>query len=250
MLDLERGIFSRFTFDGANDQQPVWTPDGRRVIWGSDRPGGRDPYWKGADGSGAEERIADAPGPFNDVNAVSPDGRWLVFTSYGGETGEDLWIVDLDGKHEPRPLIKTKADELDATISPDGRWIAYRSDESGEFELYAQSFPALGSPLRLTVNGAFNDVGNSSLPPKWRSDGREILFASPDGRTMMSVPVTLGATLTAGIPVPLFKLAPEVDFVTPSPDGQRFYACVANQTFSRGLVRLVKNWAQGLNEGK
>ena len=66
----------------------------------------------------------------------------------------------------------------------------------------------------------------------------------------MSVPVTLGAQLTAGVPVPLFKLAPEVDFVTPSPDGQRFYACVANQTFSRGLIRLVRNWTKRLNEAK
>jgi hypothetical protein len=141
-----------------------------------------------------------------------------------------------------RPLIKTKAHEMDAGFSPDGRWIVYRSDVSGEFELYAQSYPALGSPLRLTVNGTFNDLRINALPPKWRSDGREILFYAPDGRTMMSVPVTVGSSLTAGTPVPLFKLAPEIDFATPSPDGQRFYACVANQTFSRGLIRLVRNW--------
>jgi len=246
MLDLGRGIFSRFSFDSEEDQSPAWTPDGHRLIWGSDRPGGRNFYWKNADGSGGEELLADVPGPFNDVNAVTPDGRSLVYTSYGGDTGEDLWIVDIDGKHEARPLLETKATEMDATVSPDGRWIVYRSDESGEFELYAQSFPTLGRKVRLTINGAFNDIQRGAVTTRWRSDGREILFFSSDGRTVMSIPVEPGAELTAGVPVPLFKLPPEVDVVTPSPDGQKFYACVANQTFSRGLIRLVKNWATAL----
>jgi hypothetical protein len=250
VLDLGRGIFSRFTFDGENDQSPAWTPDGRRVVWGSDRPGGRNFYWKRADGSGAEELLADVPGPFNDVNSVTQDGRWLVYTTYGGDTDEDIWIVDIDGKHEPRPLLKTKATEIDATVSPDGRWIVYRSNESGEFELYAQSFPTLEHKIRLTINGAFNDVQKGSVVTRWRSDGREILYFAPDGRTVMSIPVTPGAELTAGAPVPLFKLPPEVEFVTPAPDGQKFYACVANQTFSRGLIRVVKNWAKGLDETK
>jgi Tol biopolymer transport system component len=250
MLDLGRGIFSRFSFDSEGDQAPAWTLDGRRVVWGSDRPGGRNFYWKNADGSGGEELLADVPGPFNDVCALTPGDRSLVYTSLSGDTGEDLWIVDLDGKHDARPLLKTKANEMDAAVSPDGRWIVYRSDESGEFELYAQSFPTLGRKTRLTVNGAFNDVQKGQVITRWRSDGREILFFSPDGRTVMSIPVTLGAELTAGVPVPLFKLPPEVDFVTASPDGQKFYACVANQTFSRGLIRVVKNWAKGLDETK
>jgi Tol biopolymer transport system component len=250
MLDLARGIFSRFTFDAEFDQAAMWTPDGRRVIYGSDRPGGRNFYWKNADGSGGEELLADVPGPFNDGNAVTPDGRLLVYTSYGGDTGEDLWIVDLDGKHEARPLLNTKANEMDATVSPDGRWIAYRSDESGEMELYAQSFPTLGHKVRLTINGAFSDIQKGPVVTRWRNDGREILFFSPDGRTVMSIPVTLGAELTSGAPVPLFKLPPEVDIATPSPDGQKFYACVANQTFSRGLIRLVRNWATALGEAK
>jgi eukaryotic-like serine/threonine-protein kinase len=250
MLDLERGIFSRFSFDGENDQQPMWTPDGRRVIWGSDRPGGRDFFWKNADGSGAEERLTDAPGPFNDVNAVTPDGRTLVFTSYGGDSGEDLWTVDLDGKHEPHPLLATKANEMDAAISPDGRWIAYRSDESGELELYAQAFPGLGHKLRLTVNGTYNDLRNGSLALRWRGDGREIIGYSPDGSAIMSVPVELGVDLKAGVPVPLFKFPPGMDFATPSPDGQTFFACVATRTSSRDLIRLVENWASGLDEAK
>jgi Tol biopolymer transport system component len=250
MLDLGRGIFSRFTFDSENDQAPAWTPDGRYVVYGSDRPGGRNFYRKHADGSGGEELLADVPGPFNDVSAVTPDGRSLVYASYGGDTGEDLWIVDIDGKHEARPLLNSKASEMDAAVSPDGRWIVYRSDESGEFELYAQSFPTLGRKVRLTINGAFNDIQKGSVTTRWRSDGREILCFSPDGRTVMSIPVTLGAELAAGVPVPLFKLPPEVDIVTPSPDGQKFYACVANQTFSRGLIRLVKNWARALDQAK
>ena len=220
------------------------------MIWGSDRPGGRNFYWKRADGSGGEESLADVPGPFNDVNTVTPDGRWLVYTSFGGDTGEDIWIVDLDGKHEARPLLNTKANELDAAVSPDSRWIVYRSDESGDMELYAQAFPTLGRKIRLTIHGAFSDFQKGEVVTRWRSDGREILAMSPDGRTVMSIPVTLGPELAAGTPVPLFKLPPEVDVVTPSPDGQKFYACVANQTLSRGLIRVIKYWAKGLDETK
>ncbi len=249
MLDLERGIFSRFSFDSEADQAPQWTPDGRRLVWSSDRAGGRDPYWKNADGSGTEERIVDAPGLFNDVDCVSPDGRWLVFASYNSDTADDLWIVDLDGKHEARPLLNSKAYELDATISPDGRWIAYRSDESGEMEIYAQRFPGLGSKIRLTVNGAYRDITKSFIAIHWRKDGREIEYTGPDGRTVMAVPVEPGAELKVGSPTVLFKLPPEVDFAAPAPDGQRFFACVNDETFSGGLIRIVRNW-QSAFDGK
>jgi len=163
-------------------------------------------------------------------------------------TLRDIWILSPD--HSRKTFLVTAFQERAPRFSPDGRWIAYRSDESGEFELYAQAFPALGRKLRLTVNGAFSDLQNDTLATRWRSDGREILYYSPDGRTLMSVPVTLGAELTAGVPVPLFKLPPEVEQVAPSPDGQRFYAIVANQTFSRGLIRLVRNWTEGLDEAR
>jgi Tol biopolymer transport system component len=250
LLDLARGIFSRFSFDGTNDQVPIWTPDGGRVIWASDRPGGRDLYWKRTDGASGEELLADAPGPFNDINTLTPDGRSLVFTSYGGDTNEDLWIVDLDGKHEPRPLLKTKANELDATISPDGRWMAYRSDESGDYELYARSFPDMEKRVQLTANGTVQNIQTLAMPTLWRGDGREIVYSAPDGRQVMSIPVTPGPTLETGTPVPLFRLPREVHFVTAEPDGQRFVACVANETFSRGLIRIVKNWSGAIDDSK
>jgi Tol biopolymer transport system component len=246
MLDQGRGIFSRLSFEGSNDQVPIWTPDGSRVIWASDRPGGRDLFWKRTDGVGGEELLADAPGPFNDVNTVTPDGRSLVFTSYGGDTGEDLWIVDLDGKHEPRPLLKTRANELDATFSPDGRFVAYRSDESGDYEVYARSFPEMEKKVQLTAKGTVQNIQTVALPPTWRSDGREILYSAPDARQVMSIPVTPGPALETGTPVALFKLPRDVHFVTVDSGGQRFIACVANESFSRGLIRIVKNWSGAL----
>ncbi|HET9233065.1 MAG TPA: hypothetical protein VFP10_02865, partial [Candidatus Eisenbacteria bacterium] len=173
MANPARGMASRFTFEAQLDLSPAWTPDSRRVIYGSDRTGGRNIYWKNADGSGGEILLADVPNLFNDPLQVSPDGRTLLYRSLSGETGEDLWTLTLVGDPNPTPLLHTRFNEMHGALSPDGHWIVYQSDESGRFELYTQSFPALDRRARISVDGTLNSMSSRIAFVNWRDDGRE-----------------------------------------------------------------------------
>jgi eukaryotic-like serine/threonine-protein kinase len=249
MAEPARGIAARFTFDGQLDLAPVWTPDGRRVIYGSDRVGGRNLYWKLADGSGGEEALADVPNLFNDPNVVSRDGKTLIYRSLSGETNEDLWTVSLQGDPNPTPLLHSRFNELDATLSPDGKWIAYRSDESGRFEIYAQAFPTLDRKVRVSVDGTVNSANSRMMILRWRNDGREILFMASDGQTVMSAAVTSLDPLSVGSPRPLLRLPAGVVDADASLDAERFYVVMPNGTAGRSVINLVMNWAPELQRG-
>jgi len=249
VVDLVRGISARFISEGPLNLSPIWTPDGRRVIYGSDRAGGRNLYWKRVDGSGGEELLADVPNLFNDPNDVTPDGKFVVYRSLSGQTGEDLWIVGLEDGGEARPLIQTQFNENNAAISPDGKWIAYRSDESGEYQIYVQSFPALDHKVRVSVDGTVGTQMRNTLM-RWSHDGRELFFMSRDGHTLLAAPIEPGPEFHAETPRPLLRLPREVVDATISPDGQRLYVILPKQPGGRGVIQLVMNWAGELEEKK
>jgi Tol biopolymer transport system component len=250
LAEPARSMAARFTFDGRLDVHPVWMPDGHRVIYGSDRVGGRNLYWKQADGSGGEEVLADVPNLFNDPDAVSPDGKTLVYRSLSGETSEDLWTVSLQGDPNPTPLLHSRFNELDAALSPDGRWIAYRSDESGRFEVYAQTFPSLDRKVRISVEGTVNSPNVGVMFLRWRQDGREILFMASDGRTIMTAAVTSQDPLSVSSPRPLVRLPAAFVDVDASRDAERFYVIIPNGTSGRSVINLVMNWAPELKGGR
>ena len=98
----------------------------------------------------------------------SPDGRSIIYARLDPATRWDLWVLPLDGNREPRPLLKTRFNELSAHVSPDGRWIAYDSDESGQYEAYVQSFPVPGGKYQVTTGGGSN-LG-------WSTDGKQLIY--------------------------------------------------------------------------
>jgi Tol biopolymer transport system component len=250
MADLERGISTRFTFDSTFDTDGTWTRDGRRVIYGSDRTGGRKLYWRRADGSGPEELLADVPNLFNDPNDVSADDRRVVYRSLSGETGEDLWIAPLDGVGKPEPFIRTRFNELDAAISPDGRWIAYRSDESGRPEVYAQSFPALDQKSRVSTDGGAPLINSAATWIRWRRDGRELYFIGGDGRTIMAADLDPGATFISGPPRPLLRLPFGFTDADISPDGARIAVSMPTGAQGRSAINVVMNWTRELESAR
>ena len=165
LVDIARNITTRFAFEGNFDVQPIWTPDGSRVIWGSDRADGRNLYWKNSDGSGKEELLFDATGLFNDPNSVV--GDVLIFRSLSGDTNEDIWTVSLAGAREGKPLIASRFNENDAVLSPDGRWMAYRGDESGRMEIYVTSFPSLDQRVQVSSDGHHHVTHDGALAKRW-----------------------------------------------------------------------------------
>src|SRR5205085_3905527 len=127
----------------------------------------------------------------------SPDGRMLVYASQSPRTGSDLWVLPMDGGRKPFPIVQTGADDQMAEVSPDGRWIAYESNVSGRVEIYVQPFPAPGERLQVSSGGG--------TQPRWRLDGRELFFVSPDGRLMAAPIAPRPGAVDAGVAVPLFR---------------------------------------------
>ena len=178
MLDIGRGTFPRFTFDG-DSHLPVWTPDGERLIFTSSR-GGPDAnlFWKRADGSGDAERLLTSE-HHQDAGSFSPDGRVLAFAELDPTTKWDLWLLDLEGERKAQPFLRTEFGERHPMISPDGRWLAYSSDESGRFEVYVQPFPGGGRKSLISTAGGDQ--------PLWAPNGRELYYRAGDKVMVASV---------------------------------------------------------------
>ena len=186
IYDVARGVPTRLTTNTASDQESVWTPDGRTVIWRSAREGQGNLFRRPSDFSGADELL------FKDDSSkrptsISSDGRFLLFSTTPTEAG-DLWVLPLlpdDRAGEPRPFLKTPAAEGLGKFSPDGKWVAYQSNDSGAFEIYVTTFPTPGARIRISSNGG--------VQPRWRQDGREIFYVSLAGELTATevTPVTM-----------------------------------------------------------
>jgi eukaryotic-like serine/threonine-protein kinase len=205
LLDGTR--MSRFTFDAALDRFPIWSSDGTRIAFDSNRTGTRDLYVKAASGAGVEEVLVASPQTKAATN-WSSDGRFLLYSSTDPPTNTnfDLWVLPLDGDRTPGVFLKTPFDERSGTFSPDGRWVAYSSNESGREEVYIRPFagPAAAGASVSQLGGHWQVSTAGGVFPRWRRDGRELYYLAPSG-AMMAAPISVtGATLAPGAPVALF----------------------------------------------
>ena len=152
--DVNRGTFTRLTFDPANDILPVWTPDGERVLFKSSRDGPDRLFWKAADGTGSAERLSDDP---VSPHSVTPDGRTLIGILSQAETSWDVVEVSLEGDPTVKPLVVNPLNQSDPQTSPSGKWLAYMSRESGLPEIYVRPYPDVnaGRWQVSTSGGAF-----------------------------------------------------------------------------------------------
>jgi serine/threonine-protein kinase len=217
ILDLVRATRSRLTVEAGNIL-PVWSPDGERVAFSSNRrgAGGVDVYWKAAHGRGNAERLL-AGDHARFPRSFSPDGRTLAITEYHSELLRNILLLHLDGPAEPVSLLATRFDEYSPMISPDGRWLAYVSDESGRDEVYVQPFPEGAGRWTISTGGG--------REPVWSPDGRELFYRR--GNTVMAVAVTATPAFQAGRPEVLFQGRFQQGVYGShgydiSPDGQRF----------------------------
>jgi hypothetical protein len=246
--DLGRTTLTRVTFDPAIDIYPVWTPDGHRLIFSSDRAGVRNLFRQAADNTGAVERLTDSPNQQN-ATAVSPDGARLIFTETAQKTGEDVMQLELDGSHRVTPLVQCPFTERNGVVSPDGRWLAYEANDSGQFEIHVRPFPAVNSGHWQVSTGGGNR-------PLWARSGQELFYASPTG-ALMRVGVERAPSWAATTPTLLVKegyytilSARTGRTYDVSPDGQRFLLIKegggADQTAARPQIIVVQHWVEEL----
>jgi serine/threonine protein kinase len=199
---LDGARTSRFTFDPGLDRFPVWSPDGSRIIFDSNRKGARNFYIKSAGGASNEELVLESP---QDKTATdwSEDGRYILFHSIDPSSNRDLWVMPLQGDRKPRVFLKTNFDERWGQFSPDGRWVAYMSNESGRDEIYVRPFMEDGPGQAGGGQWQVSVAGGSF--PLWRTDGKELYYLSPDGKLIAAPIQVQGATLEPGAPVVLFQ---------------------------------------------
>ena len=210
MMDLVRGISTRFTFDSGFDDRPVWSPDGSRVAFQSNRSDHLDLYQKLSNGGGEDELLLKPNDPVMPLS-WSGDGRFLLFG--GGTTASDVNIsvlpMDANGHAAGKPFpFAEKGVGIEERFSPgpQGRplWVAYSSDESGRFEIYVRPFDP-NSPTGTPPGGGKWQVSTGGgLTPRWNSNGKELFYVALDG-TVMSVEVRGGTVFQSGTPKPMFK---------------------------------------------
>jgi Tol biopolymer transport system component len=244
MIDVLRGGATRFTFDPALDAFGVWSPDGTRIAFESNRNGSLDLFLKPSSGAGAEELVLASPSTKIPTD-WSLDGRFLLYQNADPKTGWDLVALPMIGDRKPIVVVSTPFEERGGQFSPDGRWVAYQSNESGRFEINVQPFPGPGGKWQVSTAGGTD--------ARWGPDGKELFFLAPDLK-LMAVPVRVSdSTFDAGSPAALFfqtrivvgGAADQAAQYAVSRDG-RFLFNVPDDTSTVAPITLVLNWTPGL----
>jgi eukaryotic-like serine/threonine-protein kinase len=234
---LTRSTLSRFTFGPGMDVLPVWSTDGKYVVFASNRGGAFDLYRKVSSGTGEEELLLKS-NTDKYPSDWSRDGHQLLYYSPGSQGDFDLWIMSLVGDRKPTPFLQTKFDERNGRFSPTGRWIAYVSNETGSYEVYVLPFP-------LGTGGKWQISTTGGLQPRWRADERELYYLAADGR-VMSVPIRADGQFEHGEPHQLFqtRLDPSVLIndrnYEVAADGERFL--VTTPLGTSVPMTVVVNW--------
>jgi len=244
IYSIPRETLTRLTFGGAR-HRPLWTPDGKRVIFSSWAFDGKEKlFWKPANGSGPEELLTESEHARGIVaSSWSPDGQVLAFIEGLPTADGVIGVLPLREKGKVRPFVQTQFKEGAAVFSPDGHWLAYSSDESGRFEVYVQPFPGPGGKWQISTEGGDQ--------PVWARNGREVFYR--EGNKMMAVEVKTRPTFSTGTPSLLFagqylhqSPVGRADYDI-TPDGRRFLM-VQPHTHepSAKQINVVLNWFEEL----
>jgi serine/threonine protein kinase len=241
LVETARGVASRVTADPFRNNGPVFSPDGKRIVYQSDPKRIFDLYVKNLAGDSAAELLLSTP-----YSKMPSDWhrRHLLFSSQSVDTGSGVWAMPMDSAASPFVVADTSFDERNAQFSPDGKWIAFQSNESGETEIYVQRFQGPGGKQRISTRGG--------AQVRWKPDGSELYYIALDNRLMaVSIRVdAAGERLEPGVPVPLFTT--EVGGATPtqqsrqqyfvSRDGQRFLMSLLTQEAIESPITVILNW--------
>ena len=227
ILDLGRSVPTRFVTVSA--QFAVWSPDGRRIAYVSMDEGREEIHVASLDGR--VETVPTTHDAYKQVYDWTRDGRYIVFGSFNPAGNMDLWLLPLEGDQKPRPYLRDPWWERSARVSPDGRWLAYSSIETGQPEVYVQSFPHPGRKVRVSLHGG--DY------PMWSKGGKELLYS--EGNAMIAVAVEGDMELRPGSPRRLFSLSGYTTGLDVIAKGDGFLVSTATEIRPRD-IRIIINW--------
>jgi Tol biopolymer transport system component len=245
----------RLTFGSAN-RFPIWSPDGQRVIFQSDREKDLGLFTQRADGTGTAVRLTTADKGAHTPQSWLPDGKTLVFSVIDGSNGS-LWSISTNPGSKPSLLIdRINADsQMSASVSLDGHWIAYAVNEPGQRDVFVQPLPPTGAKYQVTTSGG--------ISPIWSADGKQLIYSQNPGAgigNLISVDVQTQSGFVFGKPTPLpikgfwhNGAAGRPRGFDMTPDGKQFVVMVSpdeatsNQR-STQQINIVLNWFEELKQ--
>ena len=238
-------VASRLTTGPAPHLRPIWSPDGRMLLF-SLGPS-FNMFRMSLERGGDADRVIESPNRQLPED-WSRDGHYVLYSETSPDTGNDLWVVPvtLEGRPSPGgkpwPFVRERFEQREGRFSPDTHWVAYQSDESGRNEIYVRSFPEPHEKLPISKGGG--------LYPRWGAGGRELFYQSLDGKLMVVALKPAGTTLDASLPSELFALPtglPYPNVHEAAPDGQHFLA--GDLAVGPEPLNVIVNWDVLLKEG-
>jgi Tol biopolymer transport system component len=244
LTDLARSSTTRMAFGGLVTASPLWSPDGTRLMFRSNRNGLIEFYQRSAAGGGSDQlmlsgdayRSNQLPSQNLILTDWSPDGQHIIFSAPAPATGNDLWLLSLGKAATTEKFVASPAEQLHGNFSPNGHLVAYTSNESGRFEVYVETVPRSDRKWPVSTGGGYE--------PRWRADGHEIYYLSEERKLMV---VSVGDGPSFGIPQSLFQthvaagVTANRSHYVPSRDGRRFLVNVATET-APASITVVVNW--------
>ena len=234
ILDLERGVWNRFTSKPGINIYAIWSPDGRTILYASDAP--FNLFRKDASGANWEQRLTQSPNPQFPMD-WSRDGRFILYEEDNASGDRrSLWVLPAapGNTKAARPYLPARFNQYMGRFSPDTRWVAFQSDESGRYEVYIDAFPEPRGKVRISTGGG--------VLPQWAPGGRKLYYVSPDSM-LMSVSLKLGTgSLEPAAPQALFRLPmqdADINPYEPAPDGQRFLVVAPEHA---APLTVIVNW--------
>jgi eukaryotic-like serine/threonine-protein kinase len=176
----------------GNDNFPIWSPDGKQIVWTSSRTGEYELYRQ--DSLLLKQPASQYP------RSISPNGKWLLYTQ--SDKKRDLFLLNLDGEPKPKPVFPGAPYWTDAgRFSPDGRYFAFVSNEAGPFEVYVASVEDPAKRWKVSRELS-NGWGGGGSGPRWRADGKELFYTMGDA--MLAVEVSTEGEFKSGAVKRLF----------------------------------------------
>jgi serine/threonine protein kinase len=248
--DFARATQRQFTFGQGENISPVFSPDGSRVVFASNRDGGVHNLYQQPVSEAREEEPLAISKEDKVPTSWSADGRFVLFTARNAATNTDLWVLPMELGRKPVPFLKTGSGEFDGHFSPDGRWVAYVSDEEGSNEIYVRRFLSVNGTIAPQSGSKWRISGEGGTAPRWSRDGRVLYFRSMDGK-VMAADIVPGPTFSAGSPRLVFPAAPVFQMGgyplaslhwDVASDGKRFLLVAPGTEGSRTSFDVILDW--------